>query len=290
MSDKVLVRLYGGIGNQLFQYFAGLNLSFRKNATFQIDFRWLEHQNVDLNSTILKYRFAHNFGVTIFNVDNPLHYKMEKLKTAAVRKLPGLGQLTGINAPNNPFYTEFNFGKGNVDLRGYYQSYKYFQDISSLISPERIDWGLNDPSENYLSNITDPIFSNFFAIHIRGKDYLNNRNYETLDTNYYARTLENAIKYSKIPPTIIVFSDDNIYAKRIMDSINYKYYFAPSGLNAAETLSLMSNAQLLIAANSTFSYWCGLINPRLEMLVPQLWFSKYELPSDFYPINWRISN
>jgi hypothetical protein len=148
---------------------------------------------------------------------------------------------------------------------------------------------LSDPSKTYLSKITDPIFSNFIAIHIRGKDYLNNRNYETLDANYYARTLENAIKDSELQPTIIVFTDDDVYAKRIMDSMNYKYCFAPSGLNAAETLSLMSNAQILIAANSTFSYWCGLINPRLEMLVPQLWFSKYELPPDFYPINWRIS-
>ena len=290
MSDKVLVRLYGGIGNQLFQYFAGLNLSLKMNATFQIDFRWLEHQNIDLNSTILKFEFVDNYGVTIFNVDNPLRYNIERLKTAAARKLPGLGKLMGINAPNNPFYSALNFAKGDVDLRGYYQSYKYFQEFTNYIFPERINWGLNNPSETYLSKITDPIFSNFIAIHIRGKDYLNNRNYETLDANYYARTLENAIKDYKLQPTIIVFTDDNVYAKRIMNSINYKYYFAPSGLNAAETLSLMSNAQLLIAANSTFSYWCGLINPRLEMLVPQLWFSKYELPSDFYPINWRISN
>ena len=289
MSDKVSVRLYGGIGNQLFQYFAGLNLSFKKSATFQIDFRWLEHQNIDLNSTILKFRFVDNFGVTIFNVDNPLRYKMERLKTAVVRKLPGLGKLTGINAPENPFYSEFNFGKGDVDLRGYYQSYKYFQETTSLIFPECIDWGLSDPSKTYLSKITDPIFSNFIAIHIRGKDYLNNRNYETLDANYYARTLKNAIKDSNLQSTIIVFTDDDIYAKQIMDSINYKYYFAPSGLNAVETLSLMSNAQLLIAANSTFSYWCGLINPSVEMLVPQLWFSKYELPPDFYPINWQIT-
>lgn len=287
MRLKVTVRLYGGIGNQLFQYFAGLNLSLNYDADFVIDFRWLEYENAE---TISKFQFVNDFGQSQYSADSPFHYKQEKSKTAVVRRIPLLGRVTGLHVPKHPFFIEFERITRDIELRGYYQSYKYFEDTQSFIFPNKFSWNLVGPGIAYTSLINNELYNDFIAVHIRGTDYLNNVNYESITADYYARNIQKSLGDLDATPPIIVFSDDIDHALKIMNTTGVDFIFAPPELDAVETLSLMSKAKLLISANSTFSYWGGLINPRLRMVVPKYWFSEYALPSDFYPNTWEISD
>lgn len=44
-NSVIRVRLFGGLGNQLFQYFAGLVVSKYHHAKLEVDSRWIQAKN-----------------------------------------------------------------------------------------------------------------------------------------------------------------------------------------------------------------------------------------------------
>jgi len=283
----VRTRLFGGLGNQLFQYFAGLSLSLQNDSIFEIDLRWLEANKIQIDSSIMQFQFAHKFGKPITNDVQCLRTRVERVKTMLIRNLSKNHNIGGLNVPNHPFYVNFDNLKYDIELRGYYQSYKYYNRSRQLLFPVEVDWSLTSASQQYISAVEKLRNENFLGIHVRGNDYLKNRNYEMLNLDYYGKAIENVFRNRSESLKIMIFTDDREYANSIVKSLNIQYVHAPGELTPAETLCLMSESKVLIAANSTFSYWSGLINPNLEMIAPKMWFTNCKLPYDFYPSHWQ---
>lgn len=171
--------------------------------------------------------------------------------------------------PVNNVYVEpfFHFNPiphfTQVDLSGYFQSYKYFTGYESLI---KNIFEFSFSTEKYYD---------VASIHIRRGDYVTIGNdYHTNLSDYYyqrAMSIVNASRY-------LVFSDDIDWCKTKF--VGPQYAFA-QGNSPAEDMAMMARCDHNIIANSSFSWWAAYLNknPSKKIVAPQTWFGP-KLPHD----------
>jgi hypothetical protein len=164
----------------------------------------------------------------------------------------------------------------DLDLSGYFQSYKYFADYDQIIKDI---FEFRNPA---------PPQKNTTSIHVRRGDYVNLSEYHSdlSITNYYEKTIAilDTEKY-------LIFSDDIEFCKKKF--IGNRFSFVEGG-NPASDLALMSACKNQIIANSSFSWWAAYLNknPNKNVMAPKVWFGP-KLPhntKDLLPENWTKIN
>lgn len=171
----------------------------------------------------------------------------------------------------------------NVDLYGYFQSIKYWdniqRDIRALFSPNETIQTLLDKT---------PMNPNTCAIHVRRTDYLQLNDYHpSLSIDYYQRAIE-AMKAD----SYIVFSDDIEWCKT--QKVFEGAQFVNSG-NDLLDFFMMRQCDRFIIANSSYSWWASYLstglNKRIIAPKKEQWFGiKYNTNNvdDLYLQNWEI--
>lgn len=150
-DEFISVRLFGGLGNQIFQYMAGKLLASERNLLLCVDTRWLQDGYTHLNSSISEFAFYKpdcEFGN---KHKNPLHLYMDRLVTIAARNIPIVARVGRINAPRSAGYEDFTKVEPGVQLRGYYQSPQYFAWLMNSGEITKSSFDLNNPSESFNS-------------------------------------------------------------------------------------------------------------------------------------------
>jgi hypothetical protein len=162
----------------------------------------------------------------------------------------------------------------DVDLSGYYQSYRYFSDHDDFI--------------RQMFEFKHPILTqrNTTSIHIRRGDYvvLGNDYYIELPYSYYeaAMSITNSERY-------MIFSDDINWCKsKFIDS---KFIFSENRHPAVD-LALMAACENNIISNSSFSWWAAYLNKNFnkKIIAPNVWFG-YKMPhdtKDLLPREWVV--
>lgn len=288
-DEFISVRLFGGLGNQIFQYMAGKLLASERNLLLFVDTSWLQDGYTHLNSNISEFQFYkpdREFG---HKHKNPLHLYMDRLVTIAARNIPIVARVGRINAPRNPGYEDFTKVKPGVQLRGYYQSPQYFAWLMKTGEITKSGFDLNKPSESFNSIKNQVPSQGFLAVHVRGGDYLNkNTSYVQLTSEYYKKAISLASETCGSLP-VWVFTDDIDYAKQILSSFSDLFYIDGKLTTAAEEMKLMSMAVGIVCANSTFSYWASLISDSASLIVaPNSWIKSHEQPRDFFLKGWKL--
>jgi hypothetical protein len=284
----VSARIVGGLGNQLFGYFAGRYLSEKIKTRLILDDSQLVH-NKHSNSTI-------------FDFD------LEDCTVRADQKTLRLSQLIDRIPPRTEFFdhlyskylgihysreigfdptlNEVNYG---ATLIGYYQSYRYFYGTSyfkedkklSLVSPGK--WFLD--LENEIGS-TKPI-----VIHVRRGDYSKaiNREFGLLNLDYFMNGLDILKSRAEIGSSEVwVFSDslDEVKSEFGKAGKDFRFISPDQKSSAAENLLLMSKGKAIITSNSTFSYWSALLSAHKNVIAPSKWFQAKEDPLDLIPPTW----
>lgn len=171
-------------------------------------------------------------------------------------------------------YSPIPYSGGDLDLSGYYQSYKYFEGFDSFIKNIfefgfKVDRNLGTTS-----------------LHIRRGDYVTIGNdFHTNQTeDYYRQAMELAPseKY-------MIFSDDIAWCKSKF--IGPQFIFAQDNSPAVD-LALMANCDHNIIANSSFSWWAAFLNKNVDKKIvsPKTWFGP-KLPhdtKDLRPESWIV--
>jgi hypothetical protein len=167
---------------------------------------------------------------------------------------------------NEEFFTyneNFLSFPDDIDIRGYYQTEKYFiaireELLSCFIFKKEI-----------IDSCNIEIDSNSVSIHVRRGDYVNYPNqHPTQSLEYYKKALE-IIGKNKV----YVFSDDINWCKENMDWKEYDMIFLEID-NPYHSLYLMSKCSDNIIANSSFSWWAAWLNPspNKKVVAPKIWF------------------
>ncbi|MCV2892260.1 alpha-1,2-fucosyltransferase [Lentibacter sp. XHP0401] len=279
----IIMRMKGGLGNQMFQYALGRSLSLKTGLPLVLDRRHYDRER------------EHGFALDGFKLvdmpsdpallppvlkERPLAYLYAKLSRRGPYLLreQSLGFDPAIAAVSGPVW-----------LEGYFQSERYFNMHADVIRAELTPASEPD-AENarWLAEIeAEP---NAVSLHVRRGDYVRNAKFAahhgTCTPDYYTRALDHIAQQMGAEPVIYAFSDDPEW---VHENLRLPAEIRVVGHNDAsrnvEDLRLMSACRHHIIANSSFSWWGAWLNPRADKIVtaPAVWFAD---PTNVNPDIW----
>jgi hypothetical protein len=301
----IVVKLAGGIGNQMFQYAMARALARRNNTEVFID-KSLCANAEGVNSSGIALRC---YELDIFNIVGQTADGECRKKTVKVRKEQKFRRSSVLLFCKffNFFTDRFRvviyerksvrFDKtllklpDNIYLRGYFPSFKYFNDSEELI---RQDFTFNkEPDEQNHNIINEIVCSNSVSVHVRRGDYITSQTtkdkFGVCSPDYYKRSTQHIADKIR-NPHFFVFSNDIQWAKdNIKTGYRTTYVTHNTGKNNYEDMRLMSLCKHNIIANSSFSWWAAWLNrnPAKIVICPTPVFDRLDIrDDDFYPKHW----
>jgi len=276
----IYIEIMGGLGNQLFQIFCGIAYSLENNIVFKINASKFDLVS-PLDNTSKRPTYWTNFLSNLSNMtyQDQIQIQYSYFETAYFK------------------FEKIPYIKQDFKLKGYYQSYKYFDgqfaNICKMINLDNQKAEIIEKHNVLLSGAKKPI-----SLHFRIGDYVKNMAmHPVLSTSYYIK----CIKYLKSQILdledkyyLLIFGElcDNEKITQAIESIKASYditivvcdYTIPD----YEQLLLMSLSSHNIIANSTFSWWGAYFNNNFNKIVcyPSLWIGSNYNVIDLFPHSW----
>lgn len=290
MVDQVVAALQGGLGNQLFEYAAGLALAKRLDAELCLDISSYDDPR------------ARHYALAPFGLPE----RVERRDTTPLprggwpdRMYRAVSRRLGLSRCGLSVFTErkpgFDARFFDLDrpvlLDGYFQSPEYFTDIAEVIrtriaSPK----GMSEASMRLLRHIevVDAI-----CMHVRRGDYVSNSSFNQFHglcgLEYYLEAVPLASAGMRAPH-VFVFSDDPAWVR---DNVRLPCALTVVDVNAEdaahEDLWLMAACQRFVIANSSFSWWAAWLGSAKDKVVvaPRQWFANGSPePHRLIPQDW----
>ncbi len=287
----VIIRMSGGLGNQMFQYALYMKLRSQGKTVKFDDINEYRHDN------------ARPIMLSVFGIDYPRAAWEEiiaitdgslKLTHRIRRKLFGRRTLEIKEKDCN--YDPNLLEHDPAYLTGWFQSEKYFKDIEAEVRktftfPERSTMHLPADLETHIGTYQYMIeHSEAISVHIRRGDYLLSDDlYGGICTDAYYETAIAYLKTRYPGGVFYVFSNDLKWAKNWLET----RYRKPDEEELPEQfciieettehtgyldMMLMSKCKHHILANSSFSWWAAWINNYQEkcIVAPEKWFNNQE--------------
>jgi hypothetical protein len=269
-----VVRVIGGLGNQMFQYAFYLALRKRFN-------------NVKLDIGSYKYYKLHDYQLEeIFNLKELNHAsRMEILIFRFIKKW----QIVKEDVFYHPEILDI---KGFRYYAGYWNSENYFTEVINNVKQSfNFKINLKDKNEQIANEIKN---TNSVSIHIRRGDYIssevNRQIYGNICTlNYYTKAISK-IEESVVNPSYFIFSNDIDWCKENLKIGNAKFINWNKGKDNYIDMQLMSLCKNNIIANSSFSWWAAWLNENKNKIIisPSRFFNDVlpSNPNTLIPADW----
>lgn len=287
----IIVKISGGLGNQLFQYGFGKYLAQRLNTKVFYDFQTIKNyhhftqREIGLTSYKCQLEIASKDEINKMKFFT--HGILERIERKIVKKYPILFSKYFVEQASH-IITDSKYLRDNCYYDGYWQSYKYLAPIINILHNEiRLKPAYVEQKIDLINEIEN---SQSVSIHIRRGDYItikqNFDRFGVCSKNYYEEAIKH-LEENLTNPVFYIFSDDLDWAKE--NFVGSQYIFI-SDNNPAEDLYLMSNCKHNIIANSTFSWWSAWLNQNPEKIViaPKQWYKGKlnETIKDLIPSEW----
>jgi hypothetical protein len=280
----IVIRLISGLGNQLFQYSVGRQLALKKNCDLKLDLSFFGTQNLR-TYTLREYNVKSSIASDEEIKKLAGIYFSDKLEDKIRRKIQNLKPKHKRSYFKEDqwwvYEPELFNTSSNVYLDGYWQHYKYFEQLDKIIFDELT---LKEGPHSNVQSILSEIKSNnsSVSVHVRRGDYVSdlaaNKLMGLLPVAYYNRAIDYMKQHVK-DPVFYFFSDDINWVK---DNIKVGVEcFYLDGQKDYVDLNLMSNCSHNIIANSSFSWWGAFLNPNPDKIViaPKKWVVPEEVNS-----------
>jgi hypothetical protein len=289
----VIVRLVGGLGNQLFQYAAARRLAIWHNTTFKLDISAFESYTRRVYS-LYPFNIQEDFATPeeVVRLREPSQGRLRRAVFRLKRMLRPYNQRTSLREWRlNPYNPNFLRTSAQVYLDGYWQTEKYFVDIADIVRREFTIKYAQDLQNRAVAE--EIAATQAVSVHVRRGDYVSDpptsQVHGVCGLDYYARCV--SLIAQKVPsPHFFVFSDDPDW---VVQNLHLDY---PTTLvsqvdpsKSYEDLRLMSLCRHHIIANSSFSWWGAWLNAKPGKLVfaPQRWFQDTSVDTrDLLPEGW----
>jgi len=271
-----IVRVIGGLGNQMFQYAFYLAL-MKKYSNVKLDingFKTYKLQDYQLER-IFDLQISHS--VNFNSIWMRIYRRIMKMDVIREDTL---------------YHPEVLEIKGLAYYSGYWNSEKYFSEVESEVRDSfKFKNVLVDRNKEISGQILN---TNSISLHIRRGDYLeteiNRKLYGNICTlNYYEQAI-NLIKERVENPCFFIFSDDINWCKENLKTENSEFIDWNTGDNSYIDMQLMSLCKNNILANSTFSWWGAWLNENKNkiVIVPSKFLNNMipENMDTFVPKNW----
>jgi len=286
----VITHLIGGLGNQMFQYACARRIASARQTTLKLDLTGFATYGL------------RTYALDVFQISAEIatdaevrHFRRRALLEARaprwLRRVLPHGPHTVVREHSFGFDASALDIHGNLLLEGYWQSEKYFADVTDLL---RHEFSLRRPLDRANAALADLIGGvNAVSIHVRRGDYVTHlpthQVHGVCSVEYYERAVQ-AIAEREPHPHLFVFSDDPMWTK---DYLRFPfptvYVEGNMGERHCEDLMLMSLCRHNIIANSSFSWWGAWLNrnPGKTVVAPAKWFNVDSLNTrDLLPATW----
>lgn len=296
-----IIRMTGGLGNQMFQYALYLKLKYQGKEVKFDDITEYEGREA---RPILLWVFGIEYPRASRDEINEITDGFMKLTHRVRRKLFGRKSLE--YQERGCIFDEQVLMKEPAYLTGYFQSEKYFKDISYKVREcfrfsdqiwKNLDHDVESKIKAYLSRIKA---SMAVSVHIRRGDYLENaKAYGGICTEaYYLKAIE-VMKERFSDAVFFMFSNEPEWVEAWIkeaygeDGDNERFIVVSGTTEDTGYLDmyLMSMCKAHIIANSSFSWWGAWLDPAPDkaVIAPSKWFNDQDCRDIYTEEMIRIS-
>jgi len=290
----LVVELAGGLGNQLFQYFAGLFISQKLGRKLVLDVRFAQysHSEFDITSFNFPEKFLKDSSALLNWVRKRKRYIFDVLRnrssffnfiyTKTFQQHCFIGTET--------IEEVIKVSQNSRRLTGYFANKHFITELQR--TTKRLELELKNPSDWFQRLSAEASIRRPVMVHVRRGDFKDDSDYYgLLSEHYYAHILKN-ISTEITSRGIWIFSDE---PELVSDwelwkafPVNFINQIDSEKADPAEFLKLMSLGGALIIGNSSFSYFAGIftsMNSNIYCPDPPMKGVSSD-PDVIYPSNW----
>jgi len=292
----IVVKLIGGLGNQMFQIAFARALSLKLNESLFVDIS--AYKKYKIRNYALEDLFVSNnikdieetdINIKRIKIAQKIYHIYQKIYRMFLRtdrigkKLFNILSKRGLIFNFDNYYYDLILPKKDLkSIYGYFQSEKYFKEYSEVIKCElRVKKPITKDEFTMLKKIKNV---NAVGVSIRiGNDYLKSRLLNVCDINYYYKAME-LIKEKVFDPEFFIFSDDINKVKKIFDFSKFKKITFIEGFTDSQNLRLLYSCKHFIIANSSFSWWGAYLAEYCDKIIiaPSRWYNTSKYKPDIY--------
>jgi hypothetical protein len=276
----VRLELVGGLGNQLFQWAAANYYAQTTKKVTILDLTYCSNRFEAHKSSITDLEFDSAFTLPIEISNKPISaYGGEWLASRSRYLTKARNLIQDRNVLRTTGFIEDLEDKNSKILRGYFQTYKYLENLSK----NPVQAALSLKNTNYSKKESSEV-----AIHIRRGDYLAlKQTFGILSNQYYLMAIDR-LKEIVTPSKIVIFSNDRQAAENLASEIGplASVFRSNSDVSDAAILIELSGFNYIVTANSSYSWWAAALNNKKTVVYPKPWFRSLEEPRDLIPLDW----
>jgi hypothetical protein len=283
--EKEVFELAGGLGNQLFQFSAGLARSFKFNRRINFDLSRINHGVTARGESIHKHIVVKSSLDSQFQFFHSNIPRLYDILTHRVDLARSLDQII------RPSYQSLETGFDSQVLedqrfsifRGYFQSWRYLEMLKEI--GVEIDLVAPNSGPHVDSLVSQIDFENDIAVHVRRGDYAQFAgSIGLLSPTYFLDCLDLMGTQGRI----FVFSDSAEIGAEFPADTNLIFTQQLSHLRSIDSLNLMKNFRRIVISNSTFSWWAAALGRSDKIVIaPSSWYRNLSTPKDLIPRNWN---
>jgi hypothetical protein len=297
MSKRVTVILGGGLGNQLFQYFAGMYVAQKNRVSLSVEATFSQHGRsghhdwldvLDLPGAISDDAPRFSLRYLLAYLRRVIRGILSRVVRQPSRQLRWLRQFRSSVVGYDP---ELEKLVAPVTIMGYFQTWRYFLALKdSGLTPELKMEATTDWYREMEQSISSK--SKILGIHIRRGDYMVNPQIGVLSMDYYKAAVRDLTSRGVTWDKVWIFSDDTLAAREELQGLlpelgALQFVEPPAESHSFESILLMSQVSSLVIANSTFSWWGAALGESSRTIVcPEKWFASMDDPTDLCPPEW----
>ena len=283
----IVVKLMGGLGNQMFQYAAGRALSVKHAVPLFLDENFLNkdpkgayvQRSPELHQLKIKANVADRLTLKNFERDGFWDKLFQKKSSAPDVLFEGDGL-------NSDF---FKVGS-HVYLNGFWQSESYFGSCRDLLLREfQPNYNLSEIAGEFLEKIKS---KNSVSLHVRRGDYVShagaNKFHGVMGSDYYSKAID-LMQQKAGTCHFFIFSDDINWCKQNFSQLGEVTFVDINGKYSSVDLFLMKVCKHHIIANSSYSWWGSWLceNPDNITVAPATWLLDKNVSTEkLYCKNW----
>ncbi len=288
-----IVKLKGGLGNQMFQYAYAKLLERMTDEEIRLDYSVFCNVKNDsvrvprlkrFNISVPEARRNEIEKICMFNHQGDAlsnQYKLWILFEKFFNRRYYYEHTRAYIPPTSlAKYSYFD---------GYWQSYRYVDSVIDILKKEFTpNYELSEMTKN-IQRVMES--QNSVFIGVRKGDYTSeSAHWGSFGTEYYQKAMR-YISERLDAPVFYIFSNDIQWCKRNIDWGNFQiiYRETEQQTNDFEELMLMASCRHSIIVNSTYHWWGAKLNEYQDKIViaPEKWFFDNK-PIDIVPPHWIL--
>ena len=280
--QKIEVNLAGGLGNQIFQFAAGLNFAniTEKRLILNLTNVARSHSKHNISSFQMNHELKDRWIIRRVGMVVPhMNTVRNKIRFSRQGHLLDNGYESNLSALMN---------------RSIYAISGYFQDLRYLTAGCDLNLELKEPSKRYLEYFDRFHKNQNIGVHIRRGDFVGqSESHGCLSADWYYKEIIKELQSAPRDVKVFIFSDDfhwvdSNFASKLHLDIDWEIVSSLELADPAESWCLLRSVNHIICANSTFSLTAAaLANGSVTVPCPLTRNDNFKAIGENIPEHWK---